>query len=219
MGILFTLISWGVLFAILSLLLGLIALAIAAITCKGKQRKRKLLLCFCTPTIAIFSYSASSLVAMIVIALACNIDIGIGIGDSWVAPLNQEYKLTSVDTPERAEICKTSTGEVLLDEITEVELRGDSLIGKSMGTDGRYFIFNLETGHSQRFNTRIELCKVLSQESLNLIPNIDFYWNTRKLPYIIGSILCLLFTLISVYLFWRIGLAIPPPSPFADIVR
>ena len=217
MGILFTLISWGVLFAILSLLLGLIALAIAAITCKGKQRKRKLLLCFCTPTIAILSYSASSLVVMIVIALACNIDIGIG--DSWVAPLNQEYKLTSVDTPERAEICRTSTGEILLDEITEVELRGDSLIGKSMGTDGRYFIFNLETGHSQRFNTRIELCKVLSQESLNLIPNIDFYWNTRKLPYIIGSILCLLFTLISIYLFWRIGLAIPSPSPFADIVR
>ena len=217
MGILFTLISWGVLFAILSLLLGLIALAIAAITCKGKQRKRKLLLCFCTPTIAISSYSASSLVAMIAIALACNIDIGIG--DSWVAPLNQEYKLTSVDTPERAEICKTSTGEVLLDEITEVELRGDSLIGKSMGTDGRYFIFNLETGNSQRFNTRIELCKVLSQESLNLIPNIDFYWKTRKIHSIIGSILCLLFNLISVYLFWRIGLAIPSPSPFADIVR
>ena len=217
MGILFTLIFWGVLFGILSLLLGFIALVIAAIACKGEQRKRKLFLSFCTPAVAILSYATSSLIGMIITAMVCNIDIGIG--DSWVAPLTNGYELTSIDTPERADLCKASTQEVLLDEITKVELRGDSLIGKSMGTDGRYFIFNLATGRNQRFDTLAELSQALPQEPLNFVSNTDFYWNTRKLPYTIGAILCLLFTFAVVYLFWRIGLAIPSPSPFADIVR
>lgn len=58
MGILLVLIFWVIIFAVVAVLTGLIALAIAALVAKGENRGRKLFLAFCSPGVAIFSYTA-----------------------------------------------------------------------------------------------------------------------------------------------------------------
>lgn len=207
MGLLFVLLFWIIIFAVVSVLAGLLVLLITAFFVRGNNRRRKLFLAFCSPGVAIFTYAVCSLICMSVIAMVLHIDLGVG--DSWVAPLRQGYELTSVDLPESASISKEN-GEIILDGIEEVELRGDSLIGSRWeGNDGRYFIFNLRNGNTQRFGSLAALTKALSPEKPNLIRNEAFYWQTRKHAYIAGGILCLLLTLGVLYGFWKIGLSLP----------
>ena len=141
MGILFVLIFWAIALIILSLILGLITLPFSYFLCK-KQRKKKMVLSFLTPGIFIGIYTASSLVCMIIIAIILGSDIGIG--DSWAVPLKNGYELTSVDTPEYANINRRNDPlkENLIDGITHIQVVGDSVIGKE--ADGNYFIFNLD---------------------------------------------------------------------------
>ena len=207
MGLLFVLLFWIIIFAVASVLAGLLALLVAALFVRGNNRRRKLFLACCSPAVASFTYAVCSGICMSVIAMVLRIDLGFG--DSWVAPLRQGYELTSVDLPESASITKEN-GEIILDGIEEVELRGDSLIGgRWEGNDGRYFIFNLRNGNTQRFGSLAELTKALSPEKPNLIRNEAFYWQTRKHAYIAGGILCLLLTLGVLYGFWKIGLSLP----------
>ena len=207
MGILFVLLFWMMIFAVASVLAGLLALLVAALFVRGNNRRRKLFLAFCSPGVAIFTYAVCSLICMSVIAMVLRIDLGFG--DSWVAPLRQGYELTSVDLPESASISKEND-EIILDGIEEVELKGDSLIGgRWEGKGGRYFIFNLRNGNTQRFGSLAALTKALSPEKPNLIRNEAFYWQTREHAYIAGGILCLLLTLGVLYGFWKIGLSLP----------
>ena len=146
MGMLFVLIFWAIALIILSLILGLITLPFSYFLCK-RQRKRKMVLSFLTPGIFIGIYTASSLVCMIIIAIILGSDIGIG--DSWVVPLKNGYELTSVDTPEYANINRRNDplNENLIDGITHIQVVGDSVIGKE--ADGNYFIFNLQNGDKE----------------------------------------------------------------------
>ena len=129
MGMLFVLIFWAIALIILSLILGLITLPFSYFLCK-KQRKKKMVLSFLTPGIFIGIYTASSLVCMIIIAIILGSDIGIG--DSWVVPLKNGYELTSVDTPEYANINSRNDPlkENLIDGITHIQVVGDSVIGR-----------------------------------------------------------------------------------------
>ena len=89
-----------------------------------------MVLSFLTPGIFIGIYTASSLVCMIIIAIILGSDIGIG--DSWVVPLKNGYELTSVDTPEYANINSRNDPlkENLIDGITHIQVVGDSVIGR-----------------------------------------------------------------------------------------
>lgn len=207
MGLLFVLLFWIIIFAVVSVLAGLLVLLVAAFFVRGNNRRRKLFLAFCSPGVAIFSYAVCSVVCLSAIAMALHIDPGIG--DSWVAPLGQGYELSSVDLPESASITKED-GEIILDGIEKVELRGDSLIGSRwVGKDGRYFIFNLKTGNIRRFGNLSELSESLSPAKPDLIGNEAFYWQTRKHAYIAAGILCLFLTFAVLYGFWKIGLSLP----------
>ena len=201
MGILFVLIFWAIALIILSLILGLITLPFSYFLCK-RQRKRKMVLSFLTPGIFIGIYAASSFVCMIIIAIILGSDIGIG--DGWVVPLKNGYELTSVDTPEYANINRRNDPECLIDGITHIQVVGDSVIGK--GTNGNYFIFNLKNGDKEDNLSYQNLTIKMKSRPITLVNNNTYYWEQRKIPYIIAGFLCLLITLLAIKTLWRIGL-------------
>ena len=201
MGILFVLIFWEIALIILSLILGLITLPFSYFLCK-RQRKRKMVLSFLTPGIFIGIYTASSLVCMIIIAIILGSDIGIG--DSWVVPLKNGYELTSVDTPEYANINRRNDPECLIDGITHIQVVGDSVIGKE--ADGNYFIFNLQNGDKEDNLSYQNLTIKMKSRPITLVNNNTYYWEQRKVPYIIAGIFCLLITILAIKTLWRIGL-------------
>ena len=201
MGMLFVLIFWAIALIILSLILGLITLPFSYFLCK-KQRKKKMVLSFLTPGIFIGIYTASSLVCMIIIAIILGSDIGIG--DGWAMPLKNGYELTSVDTPEYANINRRNDPECLIDGITHIQVVGDSVIGKE--ADGNYFIFNLQNGDKEDNLSYQNLTIKMKSRPITLVDNDTYYWEQRKVPYIIASIFCLLITILAIKTFWRIGL-------------
>lgn len=209
MGMLFVLIFWAIALIILSLILGLITLPFSYFLCK-RQRKRKMVLSFLTPGIFIGIYTASSLVCMIIIAIILGSDIGIG--DGWAMPLKNGYELTSVDTPEYANINRRNDPENLIDGITHIQVVGithiqvvgDSVIGK--GADGSYFIFNLQNGDKEDNLSYQNLTIKMKSRPITLVNNNTYYWEQRKVPYIIAGIFCLLITILAIKTLWRIGL-------------
>ena len=203
MGILFVLIFWAIALIILSLILGLITLPFSYFLCK-RQRKRKMVLSFLTPGKFIGIYAASSFVCMIIIAIILGSDIGIG--DSWSMPLKNGYELTSVDTPEYANINRRNDllKENLIDEITHIQVVGDSVIGKR--ADGNYFIFNLQNGDKEDNLSYQNLTIKMKSRPITLVNNNTYYWEQRKVPYIIAGIFCLLITILAIKTLWRIGL-------------
>ena len=201
MGILFVLIFWAIALIILSLILGLITLPFSYFLCK-KQRKKKMVLSFLTPGIFIGIYTASSLVCMIIIAIILGSDIGIG--DGWAMPLKNGYELTSVDTPEYANINRRNDPECLIDGITHIQVVGDSVIGKE--ADGNYFIFNLQNGDKEDNLSYQNLTIKMKSRPITLVNNNTYYWEQREVPYIIAGIFCLLITILAIKTLWRIGL-------------
>ena len=203
MGMLFVLIFWAIVFVVLSLILGLITLPFSYFLCK-RQRKRKMVLSFLTPGVFIGIYAVSSFVCMIIIAIILGSDIGIG--DSWSIPLKNGYELTSVDTPEYANINSRNDPlkENLIDEITHIQVVGDSVIGKR--ADGNYFIFNLQNGDKEDNLSYQNLTIKMKSRPITLVNNNTYYWEQRKVPYIIAGIFCLLITILAIKTFWRIAL-------------
>jgi len=203
MGMLFVLILWAIALIILSLILGLITLPFSYFLCK-RQRKRKMVLSFLTPGVFIGIYAVSSFVCMIIIAIILGSDIGIG--DSWSIPLKNGYELTSVDTPEYANINSRNDPlkENLIDGITHIQVVGDSVIGKE--ADGNYFIFNLQNGDKEDNLSYQNLTIKMKSRPITLVNNNTYYWEQRKVPYIIAGIFCLLITILAIKTFWRIGL-------------
>ena len=203
MGMLFVLIFWAIALIILSLILGLITLPFSYFLCK-KQRKRKMVLSFLTPGIFIGIYAASSFVCMLIIAIILGSDIGIG--DSWSIPLKNGYELTSVDTPEYANITRRNDPlkENLIEGITHTQVVGDSVIGKR--ADGNYFIFNLQNGDKEDNLSYQNLTIKMKSRPITLVNNNTYYWEQRKVPYIIAGIFCLLITILAIKTLWRKGL-------------
>ena len=203
MGMLFVLIFWAIVFVVLSLILGLITLPFSYFLCK-RQRKRKMVLSFLTPGVFIGIYAVSSFVCMIIIAIILGSDIGIG--DSWSIPLKNGYELTSVDTPEYANINSRNDPlkENLIDEITHIQVVGDSVIGKR--ADGNYFIFNLQNGDKEDNLSYQNLTIKMKSRPITLVNNNTYYWEQRKVPYIIAGIFCLLITILAIKTLWRIAL-------------
>lgn len=203
MGMLFVLIFWAIALIILSLILGLITLPFSYFLCK-RQRKRKMVLSFLTPGIFIGIYAASSFVCMLIIAIILGSDIGIG--DSWSIPLKNGYELTSVDTPEYANINRRNNllKENLIEGITHTQVVGDSVIGKR--ADGNYFIFNLQNGDKEDNLSYQNLTIKMKSRPITLVNNNTYYWEQRKVSYIIAGIFCLLITILAIKTLWRIGL-------------
>ncbi|WP_018909967.1 hypothetical protein [Prevotella veroralis] len=94
--------------------------------------------------------------------------------------------------------------ENLIDEITHIQVVGDSVIGKE--ADGNYFIFNLQNGDKEDNLSYQNLTIKMKSRPITLVNNNTYYWEQRKVPYIIAGIFCLLITILAIKALWRIGL-------------
>ena len=161
-----------------------------------------MLLTFLTPIVGIASYVGSSVVAMIIISELLNIDLGFG--DSWKAPLPNGYQLVSIDMPENGSIYKDADYHTEgVDVVQQIEVIGDSVIGLS---GKQYFLLDTKVGKVAYFPSVLELQKRVGKSKIALVSNDDYYWAVREKAYIIGGIICLLFTLSVLFVMWKIGL-------------
>ena len=202
MGIIF-LVIWLVIFAVIAAILGVIGVAVVYPFLSKKARKRKMLLTFLTPIVGIASYVGSSVIAMIIISELLNVDIGFG--DSWKAPLPNGYQLISVDVPDNGSIYKDddhrSEG---IDGVQQIEVIGNSVIGLS---GKKYFLLDTKIDKVTYYPSVFELQKSVRKSNIALISNDDYFWAVREKAYIIGGIICLLFTLFVLFVLWKVGLS------------
>lgn len=203
MGIIFVLVIWLVVFAIIAVILGMIAVAVVNPFLSKNKRNRKMLLTFLTPIVGIASYIGSSVIAMIIISGLLSIDIGFG--DFWEAPLPNGYHLLSVDIPENGSIYKDYDHRAEgIGGVQQIEVIGDSVIGLS---GNKYFLLETKTGKVTYYPSVLELQKRVGKPNIALISNNEYYWAVREKAYIIGGIICLLFTLSVLFIMWKVGLS------------
>ena len=201
MGIIFLAI-WLVVFAAIAVVLGMIGVAIVSPFLAKGRRKRKMLLTFLTPILGIASFVGSSVIAMIIISELLNIDLGFG--DSWKAPLPNGYQIVSIDMPENGSIHKDADYRVDgVNGVQQIEVIGDTVIGLS---GKKYFLLDTKVGKVSYFPSVLELQKRVGKPRIALISNDDYYWTVRENAYIIGGIICLLFTLTVLFVMWKVGL-------------
>ena len=201
MGIIF-LVIWLVIFAVIAAILGVIGVAVVSPFLSKKARKRKMLLTFLTPIVGITSYVGSSVIAMIIISELLNVDIGFG--DSWKAPLPNGYQLISVDVPDNGSIYKDDDHRTEgIDGVQQIEVIGDSVIGLS---SNKYFLLDTKIHKVTYYPSVFELQKSVRKSNIALISNDDYFWSVREKAYIIGGIICLLFTLSVLFIMWKVGL-------------
>ena len=214
MGIIFLAI-WLVVFAAIAVVLGMIGVAIVSPFLAKGRRKRKMLLTFLTPIVGIASYVGSSVVAMIIISELLNIDLGFG--DSWKAPLPNGYQLVSIDMPDNGSIYKDTdySAEGVIDGVKRIEVSGDSVLGLS---GKKYFLLDTKVGKVSYFPSVLELQKRVGKPRIALISNDDYYWTFRENAYIIGGIICLLFTLTVLFVMWKVGLRLFESHPIRGTV-
>lgn len=201
MGIIF-LVIWLVIFAVIAAILGVIGVAVVYPFLSKNARRRKMLLTFLTPIIGIASYVGSSVIAMIIISELLNVDIGFG--DSWKAPLPNGYQLISVDMPDNGSIYKDDDHRTEgIDGVQQIEVIGDSVIGLS---SNKYFLLDTKIHKVTYYPSVFELQKSVRKSNIALISNDDYFWSVREKAYIIGGIICLLFTLSVLFIMWKVGL-------------
>lgn len=202
MGIIF-LVIWLVIFAVIAAILGVIGVAVVYPFLSKKARKRKMLLTFLTPIVGIASYVGSSVIAMIIISELLNVDIGFG--DSWKAPLPNGYQLISVDVPDNGSIYKDDDHHAeSIDGVQQIKVIGDSVIGLS---GNKYFLLDTKIHKVTYYPSVFELQKSVRKSNIALISNDDYFWAVREKAYIIGGIICLLFTLFVLFVLWKVGLS------------
>ena len=201
MGIIFIVI-WLVVFAVIAVILGMIGVVIASPFLPKDRRKRKMLLIFLTPIVGIASYVGSSIIAMIIISELLNVDIGFG--DSWKVPLPNGYQLISIDMPENGSICKDADYRAEgVGGVKQIEVIGDSVIGLA---GNKFFLLDTKEGKVAYYPSVLELQQRAGKTKIALISNDDYYWTIREKAYIIGGIICLLFTLTVLFVMWKVGL-------------
>ena len=201
MGIIF-LVIWLVIFAVIAAILGVIGVAVVYPFLSKNARRRKMLLTFLTPIIGIASYVGSSVIAMIIISELLNVDLGFG--DSWKAPLPNGYQLISVDMPDNGSIYKDDDHRTEgIDGVQQIEVIGDSVIGLS---SNKYFLLDTKIHKVTYYPSVFELQKSVRKSNIALISNDDYFWSVREKAYIIGGIICLLFTLSVLFIMWKVGL-------------
>ena len=151
-----------------------------------------------------YAYSVgSSVIAMIVISGLLSVDIGFG--DSWKAPLPNGYQLISVDMPDNGSIYKDDDHSTEgIDGVRQIEVIGDSVIGLS---SNKYFLLDTKIHKVTYYPSVLELQKRVGKPNIALMSNDDYYWAVREKAYIIGGIICLLFTLSVLFVMWKVGLS------------
>lgn len=202
------LLLWTCVIIAISIILGLIGVLIALLVAKKPKRKRKLLLAFLSPGLAIGIWVVVSIATMLISSAVFNVDIGLW--DTWSAPLPNGYHITSIDMPEMGQIEKITEEDGITTftesvNASQLQVIGDTVIGRYQ--KGDYFLLDTQTD-SITFHATIEqLQSKLNGKKVDLMENSDYYWETKRVPYSVGTTIALCLIALALYLLWKIGLS------------
>ena len=208
---LFFLVIWFLIFAAIAVILGIVSVIVVYPFLGKYRRKRILLLTFLTPPVGIASYVGCSIIAMIIFSELLNIDLGFG--DTWKAPLPNNYQLVSIDMPENGSIYKDTDYSTEVDQVQQLEVIGDLVIGLS---GNKYFLLDTKVNKITYYSSIRELQKKIADTKIALISNDDYYWAVKEKPYVIGGVICLFFTLSLLFFMWKKGLSFQWNHKIAD---
>ena len=90
-----------------------------------------------------------------------------------------------------------------IDGVQQIEVIGNSVIGLS---GKKYFLLDTKIDKVTYYPSVFELQNRIGKPNIVLISNDDYYWAVKEKAYIIGSIICLLFTLSVLFIMWKVGL-------------
>ena len=125
MGLLFVLIIWAIVFAILSVGLGLPGLILAHLYKKRTSKEVKLTAWFFAPGVLIFSFAGLFFFENLTYSIVT--DSGIGLGDYVSVNLNKNYELYHIDASNWGIVTKDSLGS-LYSNVQEILVQGDTII-------------------------------------------------------------------------------------------
>ena len=197
---------------LLAWVLGVIGGLMAYVLGGKRKRKRKVFLAAISPAVAIGIWIVGSFVTMLLTSVICDIDLGIG--DSWVAHLPNGYKLVSIDDPGHGSIIcdderlTISDDELRFDvsaEVTKIQVIGDTVIGINQDN-----CVNFVINTSKRSITLLEndkrISTMIDNGQIKILTLNEFYWESRKIPYMIGTVIILIVIILALFLLWKIGL-------------
>ena len=196
---------------LLAWVLGVIGGLMAYVLGGKRKRKRKVFLAAISPAVAIGIWIVGSFVTMLLTSVICDIDLGIG--DSWVAHLPNGYKLVSIDNPWHGSIICDDQRVTISDdelrfgvsaEVTNIQVIGDTVIG--INQDNCVNFINT----SKRTITLLEndkrISTMIDNGQIKILTLNEFYWESRKIPYMIGTVIILIVIILALFLLWKIGL-------------
>ena len=177
-----------------------------------RKRKRKVFLAAISPAVAIGIWIIGSFVTMLLTSVICDIDLGIG--DSWVAQLPNGYKLVSIDDPGHGSIIcddqrvTISDEELRIDvstEVTKIQVIGDTVIGINQDNCVN-FVINTSKRSISLLEDDKHLSTMIDNGQIKMLTLDEFYWESRKIPYMIGTVITLIVIILALFLLWKIGL-------------
>ncbi|MCE3076939.1 hypothetical protein [Chryseobacterium gwangjuense] len=179
---------------ILSLIIGIIAVIVTSFIVDKQKKTRKLFFAFCAPFIGLYTLYICAFIGGTIISEIKDVDIGIG--DAWYVPIKDNYELLFIDIPDYGAISNKETGETYLSDISEIEQRGDLILGKKSSNE--YFSFNTKNEELNEFENEKVLISSNGNEKLNFKKVYDFYLERKNEAmgywlYLIGA-LSLLFS-------------------------
>jgi len=161
MGVLFTLLLWGLMAVIATILLTLIVSVFSLIGDRAGRRRRLLRAVIGTPA-ATLSFLLSLLVLNTGLTALTKTDSGIG--DYYYVPLENGYRLSFIDTLEQGGYIERND-ETILDSISEIQMN-DNIVY----THSRSSYYVLDTGTHQL--TEISM----PSDGIDLVSAEDFYY-------------------------------------------
>ena len=149
---------------------------------------------------------------MLLTSVICDIDLGIG--DSWVAHLPNGYTLFSIDDPQHGSIiCDNqkltiSDDELRFDvsaDVTKIQVVGDTVIGINQDNCVN-FVLNTSKKSITLLENDKRISTMIDNGQIKILTLNEFYWESRKIPYMIGTVITLIVIILALFLLWKIGL-------------
>lgn len=195
---------WPSVYLGVSIVLGLIAASVVALTCKKKSMlRRKIVLAFLTPATAIAAAFLSIFISGMAVGYWLHSDDR---EKSLVkTELAKGYELRTPDTNQQAgDIYSKDKDSVSIAHVDSVMVIGDTIVGKS---EQGYFVLRPDQDKPEYYPSMKEWAYYTKDKMTRLVSPHEFYWQKREIAFYVAGIFCALCTFLSVYLLWVFGLS------------
>ena len=90
-------------------------------------------------------------------------------------------------------------------DVTNIQVIGDTVIGINQDN-----CVNFVINTSKRTITLLEndkrISTMIDNGQIKILTLNEFYWESRKIPYMIGTVIILIVIILALFLLWKIGL-------------